>query len=231
MISIVIPTINEEKNIGRTLKRIKSIKSSNKFEIIVVDDCSIDATEIEVKNFNKKLKIKFIKNKKKLGLGYALKIGYDLSSNDYVLFLDADLAVAKKYIIKIIKLRAKNTIVVGSRFAKGSKVIGAPKIKIFFSKLLNKLIKFIFSIEINDISQSFRIISKNIPLKNKNYSHPGFFWETSISAKKLNYKIKEFPIIWRERTYGDTKNTNLKMIKSVLTSFFGLIIFTLFKIK
>ena len=99
MISIVIPTINEEKNIGRTLKRIKSIKSSNKFEIIVVDDCSIDATEIEVKKFNKKLKIRFIKNKKKLGLGYALKIGYKLSSNDYVLFLDADLAVAKKYII------------------------------------------------------------------------------------------------------------------------------------
>jgi|MDTG01.3.fsa_nt_gb dolichol-phosphate mannosyltransferase len=227
MISIIIPTVNEEKNISKTLNRISSIKFSKKFEIIVVDDLSKDNTEKEVKRFKKKLKIKFIKNKKKLGLGYALKIGYNLAKYNYVLFLDADLAVSKKYIDKIIKLRSKNCIVVGSRFAKGGEVIGAPKIKIILSNFLNKIIKILFSIEINDISQSFRIISKNIPIKCRNYTHPGFFWETTVNARKLNFKIKEFPIIWRERKHGKTKNTNIKMIKSVVTSFYSLIIFSL----
>ena len=96
MISIVIPTINEEKNIGKTLIKINSISEFSKPEVIIVDDNSEDKTLDIVKNFKKKINIKVVKNKKKLGLGYALSRGFKISKNPFVMFIDADLSVKKK---------------------------------------------------------------------------------------------------------------------------------------
>ena len=76
MISIIIPTINEERNIGKTLLKIISINEFSKAEIIIVDDNSEDDTLNIVESFKKKLNIKIIKNKNRLGLGYALNKGF-----------------------------------------------------------------------------------------------------------------------------------------------------------
>jgi len=216
VISIVIPTLNEELNIKKTLKKLNSIKSFRNYEYIIVDDNSSDNTEKEVNKFKKVLNIKFVNNNKRLGLGYALKTGFKKAKKKYVLFLDADLSISKNDIIKLINKKKINTIVVGSRYTEKSKIEGASYIKVFLSKLLNVIISKIFNIPISDISHSFRIMSKNIPLNSKNYSHPGFFWETTIEAKRLNFKIEEIPIKFTERKYGTSKNKTLKMIKSVL---------------
>ena len=96
MISIVIPTINEEKNINKTLDKISKIKEILDSEIIIVDDNSQDDTLKIVKSFNEKLNVKIIQNKNKLGLGYALNKGFKFSKNNFVMFLDADLSIKKK---------------------------------------------------------------------------------------------------------------------------------------
>ncbi len=96
MISIVIPTINEEKNINKTLNKISKIKEILDSEIIIVDDNSQDDTLKIVKSFNEKLNVKIIQNKNKLGLGYALNKGFKFSKNNFVMFLDADLSIKKK---------------------------------------------------------------------------------------------------------------------------------------
>ena len=54
MISIVIPTLNEELNISKTLKKLSLIKGFKKYEYIIVDDNSIDNTKKEVNKFKKK---------------------------------------------------------------------------------------------------------------------------------------------------------------------------------
>ncbi len=225
MISIVIPTLNEELNIKKTLKKLSSIKNFRNYEYIIVDDNSEDNTKVETVKFNKILNIKFIENKKMLGLGYAFKLGYKKSKNKYVLFLDADLSTSKKDIIKLINRKKINTMVVGSRYLKNSSIVGAPYLKVILSKFLNKLMSKIYEVPIVDMSHSFRIISKEIPLTSKNYTHPGFFWETTITANKLNYKLEEIPIKFVERKYGFSKNKTIKMIKSVIKTIFNLLIF------
>ena len=222
MISIVIPTLNEELNILKTLKKLSLIKGFKKYEYIIVDDNSIDNTKKEVNKFKKKLNIKFINNKKKLGLGYALKLGFSKAKNKYVLFLDADLSISKNDIIKLIKKKKENTIVVGSRYLVKSKIEGANYLKVFMSKFLNIIISNYFKIPIIDMSHSFRIISKNIPLKTKNYSHPGYFWETTIAAHKLNFKLEEIPIKFTDRKFGVSKNKTFKMIKSVIKTLYNI---------
>jgi len=123
-------------------------------------------------------------------LGYALKLGYENSKYKFVMFLDADLSVKNDDINALIESRKENHMIVGSRYSTKSKVVNVNKIKFFLSLILNKLISTIFKLSIIDISHSFRIICKNFKLSVKNYTHPGFFWELTLDAKKKRYIFK-----------------------------------------
>tara|TARA_B100001989_G_scaffold169428_1_gene122164 strand:+ start:1730 stop:2404 length:675 start_codon:yes stop_codon:yes gene_type:complete len=223
MITIVIPTINEEKNIIETLSKILNTKELKEAQIIIVDDGSKDETINNVKTFKNKMHIKIIENNKKLGLGLALKNGFDEASFSHVLFLDADLSVEISDILKMIKYRKKNTILIGSRYLDASKIIGANYIKIKISYFLNFLISKFYNLGIIDISHSFRIICKNIKLQSLNYTHPGFFWEITINSKKNGVHLEEIPITFTERKFGVSKNKSYKMFLSILKSMFNLI--------
>ena len=216
MISIVIPTLNEEQCIKKTLDIVSSVFKKIKYQIIIVDDQSKDRTPLIVKNHKSKKNILLISNKKLKGLGYALNLGFVNSKYSYVMFLDADLSIKKKNIKKLFNRKRKNSIVIGSRYIKSSKILGASYVKIIISKILNFVISIIFKLGVKDVSHSFRIICKNVPLKFENTTHPGFFWETTINAKRLGYKISEIPIEFTDRKFGISKNQITKMIVSVI---------------
>lgn len=223
MLSIVIPTLNEEKNIEKTLLKIEKISQKIKLDVIIVDDNSQDKTIEKASQFNSKIDIKIINNKKNLGLGYALTNGYNLSNSKFVMFLDADLSINENDILNLIQSKKDNGIVIGSRYIAGSKIIGANKKKILISYLLNFFVSKIFRLNVIDISHSFRIISKKIKLDAKNYTHPGFFWEITINAKKNNFLINEIPITFSERTFGISKNKSFLMLLSVIKSLINII--------
>tara|TARA_B100000963_G_scaffold187057_1_gene162715 strand:+ start:120 stop:794 length:675 start_codon:yes stop_codon:yes gene_type:complete len=223
MISIVIPTINEEKNIGKTLIKINNISELSKAEIIIVDDDSEDRTLDIVESFKKKINLKVVKNKKRLGLGYALNRGFKISKNPFVMFIDADLSVKKNDIIKLYSYREQNSMVIGSRYLRNSRIFGASELKVKLSFYLNYITSKIFNLPVIDLSHSFRIISKKISIKSKNFSHPGFFWELTINANRRNKKIKEIPISFYDRKYGISKNNSVKMLRSVIISYFNLL--------
>ena len=223
MLSIIIPTLNEEDNIKKTLNKIQKISNKIDLNIIVVDDNSKDNTLKLVELFKKKLDIKIIRNDKKLGLGYALMKGYLISNNPFVMFLDADLSVDESDILNLFYSKKQNGIVIGSRYLKKSKIYGTNKKKVFISYLLNIIISKFFKLGVIDVSHSFRIISKNIEIVSKNYSHPGFFWEMTINAKRKKFTLEEIPITFKERTYGTSKNKSCLMLLSVIKSLVNLI--------
>ena len=92
-ISIIIPCFNEETTIIPLLKSVnKEIKKISKvsFEVIVIDDCSQDKTNILLKE-NKDLYDHLLSLEKNLGKGGAVLCGLEKTSGDYILFQDADL--------------------------------------------------------------------------------------------------------------------------------------------
>lgn len=225
MITFVIPTINEEINIRKTLKFFIKLKKKIIFNVIIVDDKSSDNTVGVAKSFKKKLNLKVISNQMPQGLGYALLIGFKKSKKGSVIFLDADLSITKRDIVKMIKICSKNEneIVIGSRYLPRSKIVGSSRFKVFLSKYLNKIISFCFQVPVCDMSHSFRSIKRNIKIQTHNHTHPGFFWEMTINAYKNGILIKEIPIKFYDRKYGLTKNSSLRMIKSIFTSIKNLI--------
>lgn len=218
MLSIIIPTINEEKNISITIKKLIKIFSNKNIEIVIVDDQSTDNTINEINKYKGETNIKIISNKDPQGLGYALLLGFKNATEEYRMFLDADLSIDEEDIIRLFEKKKYNEMIIGSRYLSHSKILNAPKIKVILSKMLNLLISKFFKLPIIDLSHSFRIIHKNVKLRSNSFTHPGFFWEITINANIDGYKISELPIKFIERKYGVSKNKIIKMLGSVIKS-------------
>lgn len=220
-ISILIPTINEEKNISLILNLIKKTFNKNiKKEIIFIDDNSIDKTIENIKTYQKKMKnIKLINSKKKLGLGHAINQGLKIASGKFILCLDCDCAVNNFDLKKIIEQRGLKKVVIGSRYLAKSKIINCNRAKIFLSKLVNIFIAFCYDIKGRDLTQSLRIFPRVKNFKPINLTHPAYFIELSIYLKKKNYYFHEIPITYNNRIAGLTKNTTINLLKSTASFF------------
>jgi len=97
-VTVVIPAYNEENNIGNVLKVLVGIETL--YEIIVVDDGSIDSTADIAESYE----IRVIRLEDNLGKGGAMMKGAQLASHPNILFLDADLVGLKKeHIAKLIQ--------------------------------------------------------------------------------------------------------------------------------
>ena len=120
-LSIVIPAYNEERFIGTLLERIRAVDLTPlgfEKEVVVVDDCSKDATSEAVRRFSDVLLIRHEQNG---GKGQAVRTGVERATGDYVMIQDADLEYEPQdYIPMIQMLRSGSAdIVYGSRYMNG----------------------------------------------------------------------------------------------------------------
>lgn len=92
MISVVIPTFNNEETIGRAITSVAS-QTYHDWQIVIVNDCSTDNTlNVVLENYKKyyKDKMKVISNEKNVGVGISRKIGVENADGEFVIFLDSD---------------------------------------------------------------------------------------------------------------------------------------------
>jgi len=108
MISVVIPTLNEEKYIEPTLRALKNQDYNGKYEIIVADSCSKDKTM----RIAKKYADKIIKVKKR-SIGAGRNAGAEVAKGDIFVFIDADTIVLPNTISELVR-PFKNKKVVGT---------------------------------------------------------------------------------------------------------------------
>lgn len=102
LLSVIIPTYNEERDIGECLTSLLK-QSYNTFEVIVVDDGSTDSTVKIVKNFIKNnKKIRLIKGQHK-GPGFSRNLGAKKAKGDILVFVDADMTFDKNYIKNLVR--------------------------------------------------------------------------------------------------------------------------------
>lgn len=208
-ISIVIPAYNEEDNIYPLYIKIKQaialIPSLNQYEIIFIDDCSIDSTwnkMLSLKNEH----IKIFKHEKNSGKSYALETGFKKSKYEIIVTMDADLQNDPSDMPALIKkINEGYDCVCGWRKERKD-----PFIKILASKIANLIRRFVIKDNFKDIGCGLRVFKKEC-LNNVKF-FKGYHRFLPFLIQKQGYNVTEHPIKHHPRKFGKTKYGTLNRI-------------------
>ena len=223
-ILIFTPTYNEFKNISEFIKCIDELNIEA--DILIVDDNSPDNTWKIVQDYEREREnLHLIKREKKEGVDTAHKIAYSYAVKNnytYLITLDSDLSHDPRLIPKFIEELKTNIFVIGSRYIKGGKC-GMTGWRLFLSYFGNKFFKFIFNIDCDEYTSSFRGFSlkklKDFDLKNIKSKGYSFFMETIYLINKKNIYIKQIPISAKQRYGGKSKIERIEILRTLVNVF------------
>jgi len=213
MLSIIIPAYNEEENIRRIDKELKSVLDllGEEYEIIIINDGSNDRTKEEIIKLKEKdSKIKLLNHEKNKGMGMAVRNGIKAAKGEIIVTYEADFTWHPNYIKKLLEeLRRTNSeCVIGSHFHKQGAIEdwGRYNYKIILSKIVNLMYQFLLGKKITSISSLFRVYKAN-SLKKLELKTTGFDINAEILIKLLmnNSTVREVPVILTKRKYGESK--------------------------
>jgi len=218
---IIIPTLNEKKNIKKLFLQIKKLKINS--DILFIDDNSTDGTRKEIINFkNKNKNTKYIFRPTKLGIGSAHKVGliYGYKKKyKQILTMDADGTHDPKYIKKMFFKSNNFDLIITNRFINSNSIQDWP----IFRKILTSIRFYLINILLNfnfDSSGAYRCYNtKKITIdhillaKDNSYS---FFWESIFHLNKKKYSIKQIPVDLPYRKLGSSKMKFTDIIYSLL---------------
>jgi len=200
-LSVVIPTYNEEKRIGETLKKIIAYLSHRNYssEMIVVDDASFDQTAKIIENFGEKIIL--LKNKERKGKGYSIRKGILSAGGDFILFSDADLSTPIEELEKLLFwLKKGYHLVIGSRALPDSEIpIPQPFFRRLMGRLFSLLVKLLVVRGFSDTQCGFKCFEKKTASFLFNQQRlSGFCFDVEILylAKRFKKRAKEVPIRW-----------------------------------
>lgn len=209
---VIIPTYNERENIQKIISAIFSLEQN--FDILVVDDSSPDGTANIVKELQQKFSNQLYLNirEKKDGLGKAYLHGFHWALEhkyDYIFEMDADFSHNPNDLPELLEACQKADMSIGSRYCKGVNVVNWPMSRVLLSFFASKYVRFILGIPIHDTTAGFVCFSRkaleNINLEKVKLKGYGFQIEMKYRAYKKGLKITEIPIIFTDRTQGESK--------------------------
>lgn len=229
-LSLVIPAHNEEGSIRETVLAFHEELHVEKIphEILVVNDNSKDKTESILKDLNKKIpEVRFVNNQPPNGFGFAVRCGLENYSGDCVAIVMADMSDRPVDLVKYYRKMAEGgyDAVFGSRFKKGGKTIDYPRTKLFLNRFTNGLIKAMFGIRYNDVTNAFKLYKRETMDGLKPFLSHHFNLTVELPLKTIvrGYSYSVVPNYWTNRKAGESK---LK-IKEMGSRYFYIILYCL----
>jgi len=218
-LSIIIPAYNEARTIHLILDRVAEVKLINNIqkELILVNDCSTDATEevlLKYSDAHPELNIQYFKHEVNKGKGAAIHTGIQKATGQYLIIQDADLEYDPEEFNLLLHpvIRGFADVVYGSRFLGGN----SHRILFFWHSIGNKFLTMLnnmfTNLNLTDMETCYKMfktpIIQNIELKEKRF---GF--EPEVTAKIARVKgirIYEVGISYYGRTYEEGKKIGWK---------------------
>ena len=234
-LSIILPTLNEGKNLEKLIPQIFEIlvnKNIENNEILVMDDGSTDCTEEMCQSLNNRYgNIRFIKRNNEPSLPLAIYEGIESAKFQNVAWMDADGSMSADTLGILVEDFFKNmdNIVIGSRFVKGGGYKGVKNLNsslleavknvknsndsvfgMIFSMYFNKFLVFLFSSDIKDLTSGFIVGKKTIFQKKvfERSDYGEYFVYLVADLIKSNVTIKEIGYICETRIYGESKTAS-----------------------
>lgn len=211
---VIIPTYNEIENIEAIIRRVFDLPV--RFDVLIVDDGSPDGTAAKVKQlqlqFPNQLHIE--ERMGKLGLGTAYIHGFNWAlAKDYAYIyeMDADFSHNPADLVKLYEACTEEgfDVAIGSRYINGVNVVNWPIGRVLMSYGAGIYVRFLTGMPIMDPTGGFicysREVLQTIPLDQIRFVGYAFQIEMKFNAYLFGFKIKEVPIIFTDRTLGQSK--------------------------
>jgi dolichol-phosphate mannosyltransferase len=215
---VIIPTYNEKENIVSIVQAVMA--QPKDFHLLIVDDNSPDGTATLVKELQNtyntvtEKRLHLLQRSGKLGLGTAYIEGFNIALRhhyDYILEMDADFSHDPRDLNRLYLACAEqgHDLAVGSRYSSGVNVVNWPMKRVLLSYFASRYVRLITGIPIHDTTAGFvcyrKDVLKKIPLDRIKFVGYAFQIEMKFLTWKYRFKITEVPIIFTDRTLGQSK--------------------------
>jgi glycosyltransferase involved in cell wall biosynthesis len=224
-LSVIVPVYNERYLIEASLNGLAVLDESPRLQqikVIVVNDCSTDATAEAIRHFQshlessqdfKKFTWIWLQHEKNMGKGAAIRTALEYVDTELVVMHDADLEYHPRDLLQMVDLFLFEDAdaVFGSRFMPG----GYKRALFFRHEVGNKFLTFlcdlVCDLNLTDMETCYKMVRadllKSIPLESDRF---GIEPEITIKLAKRDARIFELPIRYSGRTYGEGKKITWK---------------------
>lgn len=211
---VIIPTYNEIENIEAIIRAVFALDKG--FDVLIVDDNSPDLTALKVKalqdEFEGRLFLEVRNEKSGLGTAYIHGFKWSLKRHyDYIFEMDADFSHNPNDLKRLYNTckEAEADVVVGSRYIKGVNVVNWPLSRVLLSYLASVYVRMITGMKIKDTTAGFvcykRHVLEQIDLESVKFVGYAFQIEMKYKAYLRAFNIVEIPVIFTDRTKGESK--------------------------
>lgn len=196
-LSIILPAYNEGSHIYANLLKVCEALKTRNFEIIVVDDGSVDNTFSESKRAAKTgAPIKIVRGKSNRGKGASLFRGFEKARGKLIAFLDADLEIAPYHIVKLLAVmdKTKADVVAGVKDPVANRF---PLSRQLMSALYRYSVSFLFGLHITDTQTGIKLFKREVlesTAPRLRVSRFAFDIELLVAASRFGFKIVEHPV-------------------------------------
>lgn len=209
---VIVPTYNERFNIARLIPEV--LAQDPCLEVLVVDDASPDGTGAIVDGIvDNNPRVNVIHRSGKLGLGTAYITGFRWALErryDLVFEMDADFSHNPERLPEFLEAIREADVVLGSRYQDGHvNVVNWPMSRLFLSYAANVYARAVTGLPIFDTTGGFKCFRRNVlesidlsSVKSNGYA---FQIEMSFRAWKRGFRLVEIPIVFVDRTEGESK--------------------------
>lgn len=211
---VIIPTYNEKENIGKMIRTVMHLP--HPFHLLIIDDNSKDGTAEIVKNLQEEFSGRLFMEQRagKLGLGTAYIHGFQWALKkqyNFIFEMDADFSHNPDDLVRLYRACAEEgaDLSIGSRYITGVNVVNWPMGRVMMSYFASMYVRIVTGMPIRDTTAGFkcyqRKVLETIDLNKIKFTGYAFQIEMKFAAWKLGFKLKEVPIIFTDRSEGQSK--------------------------
>jgi glycosyltransferase involved in cell wall biosynthesis len=208
-LSIVVPVYNEGENIEPTLRGLCGQVRTRPREVLVVYDFDEDTTVPVVRRLQAEMpEVRLHRNDIGRGVLNAIRAGFAGARAPYVLVTMADLSDDPADIDRMVELaEAGAAVVAGSRYMRGGRQIGGPRLKRTLSRIAGLSLHYVAGVRTHDPTNNFKLYSRSLLDRVTIESSAGFelALELTVKAHLLGLEVAEVPTTWHDRTAGESR--------------------------
>jgi len=220
---VIIPTYNEKENITKIVPEVLSLHSE--IDILIVDDNSPDGTGHIAEQFEKETpRVHIMHRPSKMGMGKAYRDGFQWAlarEYQYICEMDADFSHEPRDLKRILQEVKDCDLCIGSRYVENAGVVNWPIWREILSRMANVYVRWVTGIPLLDSTAGFKCFRRNVleAIDVQSICSEGYAFQIEVHYRtwRKKFRIREIPIIFKDRSHGRSKMSERIIFEAFFT--------------